>query len=221
MPARRRTAPLKDNEVQIDQFWYKSIRMIAVARAKAFCVGCTTTYAGEFRPTTVAGLVKFLRSFGAPRKRAQLKGKEGSLLSRAEEAVVFCEHFKKKFTSVDAWCFDYTSYEACDQSKFQLVDGAQLQQDLFKAPLRLCADLVATTIATILNPFSKISTIWWSSSPNMLTCLEEAPRMRSAECTPTATRSENLAMDRVIPSCGGSTGRHLFPWLGVFRLLLI
>ena len=76
----------------------------------------------------------------APRKRTQLKGEEGSLLSRAEEAILFCEHFKKKFTSVDAGCFDartlYTSSVACDNSKLQLVDGAQLQQDLLKAPLR-------------------------------------------------------------------------------------
>ena len=107
----------------------------------------------------------------APRKRTQLRGRDGGLLSRAEEAVVFCEHVKQKFTSAHAWHFDaralYSSHRANDPNELQLVDGAQLHQDLLKAPLRkrvplgrwdihrptwrLCADLAATTIATILN----------------------------------------------------------------------
>ena len=105
----------------------------------------------------------------APRKRTQLKGKEGSLLSRTEEADVFCEHFKKKFTSTDEWSFNanllYTGTEIRTYSELQLVDETQLQQDLLKAPLRkavppghppsaiwrLCADLAATTIATTLS----------------------------------------------------------------------
>ena len=105
----------------------------------------------------------------APRRRTQLKGNEGSLLSRTEEATLFCEHFEQKFTSTDAWRFDanllYDSSETRDRSELQLVDAAQLQQDLLKAPLRkavppghppsatwrLRADLAATTIATTLN----------------------------------------------------------------------
>ena len=105
----------------------------------------------------------------APRRRTQLKGKEGSLLSRTEEATLFCAHFKQKFTCTDAWRFDanllYDSSELGECSELQLVDAAQLQQDLLKAPLRkavppghppsatwrLCADLAATTIATTLN----------------------------------------------------------------------
>ena len=83
--------------------------------------------------------------------------------------MLFCEHFKQKFTSTDAWRFDanllYDSSATRDRSELQLVDAAQLQQDLLKAPLRmavppghppsatwrLCADLAATTIATTLN----------------------------------------------------------------------
>ena len=67
VPARRRSAPPKDNEVQIDQFWCKSIRMIVVVHMKSFCVGCANTCAGGNRATTVAGLVKFFGSLGAER----------------------------------------------------------------------------------------------------------------------------------------------------------
>ena len=42
----------------------------------------------------------------APRTRTQLKGKDGGMLSRAEEAEVFCEHFKQKITSANAWRYD-------------------------------------------------------------------------------------------------------------------
>ena len=105
----------------------------------------------------------------ASRARTQLKGKDGGMLSRAEEAVVFCEHFKQKFTSVHAWRYEaetlYSSHKEHALSSLQLVDSEQLHQELQNAPLRkavppghppsatwrLCADLTATTIATILN----------------------------------------------------------------------
>ena len=64
VPARRRKDPPGDDEVQIDQFWYKSSRLICIVHVKPFCVGCTTTFSGEGRATTVTGLIRFLRSFG-------------------------------------------------------------------------------------------------------------------------------------------------------------
>ena len=91
------------------------------------------------------------------------------MLSRAEEAEVFCEHFKQKFTSAHAWRYDsatlYFSHIEHSQNSQQLIDSEQLCQELLRAPLRkavppghppsttwrLRADLAATTIATILN----------------------------------------------------------------------
>ena len=130
------------------------------------------------RKHDLRGVYNIVRSLApkAPRRRTQLKGNEGNLLSRTEEAMLFCARFKQKFTSTDAWRFDatllYDSSETRDRSELQLVDEAQLQQDLLKAPLRkavppghppsatwrLCADLAATTIATALNGS-------WTSGP--------------------------------------------------------
>ena len=64
VPARRRRDPPADDEVQIDQFFYKSSRLICIVHVKSFCVGCSTTFSGEGRATTVTGLIRFLRSFG-------------------------------------------------------------------------------------------------------------------------------------------------------------
>ena len=64
VPARRRKDPPGDDEVQIDQFFYKSSRLICIVHLKSFCVGCSTTFSGEGRATTVIGLIRFLRSFG-------------------------------------------------------------------------------------------------------------------------------------------------------------
>ena len=64
VPARRRKDPPADDEVQIDQFFYKSSRLICIVHVKSFCVGCSTTFSGEGRATTVTGLIRFLRSFG-------------------------------------------------------------------------------------------------------------------------------------------------------------
>ena len=64
VPARRRKDPPGDDEVQIDQFFYKSSRLICIVHVKSFCVGCSTTFSGEGRATTVTGLIRFLRSFG-------------------------------------------------------------------------------------------------------------------------------------------------------------
>ena len=105
----------------------------------------------------------------APRARTQLKGKDGGMLSRAEEAEVFCEHFKQKFTSANAWRYDaatlYLNNIEHSQNSQQLIDCEQLCHELLKAPLRkavppghppsatwrLFADLAATTITTVLN----------------------------------------------------------------------
>ena len=64
VPARKRRDPPGDDEVQIDQFFYKSSRLICIVHVKSFCVGCSTTFSGEGRATTVTGLIRFLRSFG-------------------------------------------------------------------------------------------------------------------------------------------------------------
>ena len=64
VPARRRKDPPGDDEVQIDQFFYKSSHLICIVHVKSFCVGCSTTFSGEGRATTVTGLIRFLRSFG-------------------------------------------------------------------------------------------------------------------------------------------------------------
>ena len=62
----------------------------------------------------------------APRARTQLKGKDGGMLSRAEEAEVFCEHFKQKFTSANAWRYDaaalYLNNIERSQNSQQLID---------------------------------------------------------------------------------------------------
>ena len=64
VPARRRKDPPGDDEVQIDQFFYKASRLICIVHVKSFCVGCSTTFSGEGRATTVTGLIRFIRSFG-------------------------------------------------------------------------------------------------------------------------------------------------------------
>ena len=62
-PARSRSEvdPL---ECQLDQYFYRGIRLVAIVHVSTYCIGAAATYSGEARTTTVRNLVKFLRSFG-------------------------------------------------------------------------------------------------------------------------------------------------------------
>ena len=51
-------------EVQIEQFYYKNVRLIGIVHSASYCVGCATTFSGEWRRSTVANLAKYLHSFG-------------------------------------------------------------------------------------------------------------------------------------------------------------
>ena len=51
-------------ECQLDQYFYRGIRLVAIVHVPTYCIGAAATYSGEARTTTVRNLVKFLRSFG-------------------------------------------------------------------------------------------------------------------------------------------------------------
>ena len=62
-PARSRSE-IDPLECQIDQYFYRGIRLVAIVHVPTYCIGAAATYSGEARTTTVRNLVKFLRSFG-------------------------------------------------------------------------------------------------------------------------------------------------------------
>ena len=62
-PARSRSE-IDPLECQLDQYFYRGIRLVAIVHVPTYCIGAAATYSGEARTTTVRNLVKFLRSFG-------------------------------------------------------------------------------------------------------------------------------------------------------------
>ena len=50
--------------MQLDQYFYRGVKLIAIVHVATYCVGTATTFSGEARGETVRNLVKFLRSFG-------------------------------------------------------------------------------------------------------------------------------------------------------------
>ena len=62
-PARSRSE-IDPLECQMDQYFYRGIRLVAIVHVPTYCIGAAATYSGEARTTTVRNLVKFLRSFG-------------------------------------------------------------------------------------------------------------------------------------------------------------
>ena len=60
-----KTRPTLDPlEVQLDQYFYRGVKLIAIVVIATYCVGTATTFSGEARGETVRNFVKFLRSFG-------------------------------------------------------------------------------------------------------------------------------------------------------------
>ena len=60
-----KTRPTLDPlEVQLDQYFYCGVKLIAIVHVATYCVGTATTFSREARGETVRNLVKFLRSFG-------------------------------------------------------------------------------------------------------------------------------------------------------------
>ena len=50
--------------MQLDQYFYCGVKLIAIVHVATYCVGTATTFSREARGETVRNLVKFLRSFG-------------------------------------------------------------------------------------------------------------------------------------------------------------
>ena len=103
----------------------------------------------------------------APRHLTQLRGPQGQMHTRTEEAEIFCQYFSTKFTCKDDWSYQPTvhHHSVHDAGGEVGIDAAQLTQLLMAAPLckavptghppsaiwRLCADLTATKLEQGIN----------------------------------------------------------------------
>ena len=115
------------------------------------------------------GVFQVVRSLApkAPRRMTQLRGPQGQMHTRTEEAEIFCEYFGGKFTSRDEWCYQPTELNHKEhEAEMEVgIDADQLTQLLLTAPLRkavptghppsatwrLCADITANKLEQVIN----------------------------------------------------------------------
>ena len=103
----------------------------------------------------------------APRRLTQLRGPQGQMHTRTEEAEIFCQYFSTKFTSKDDSSYQpiYHNHSEHDDGREVGIDAAQLTQLFMAAPLRkavptghppsaiwrLCADITANKLEQVIN----------------------------------------------------------------------